>query len=133
MTKKLAYGGGFLLGAMVVFQLVLATGAPLGEYVYGGANEGVLPPELRGSSLLAGVFLVFAGLVLLAQVGLIGWSPVPPRVLKGTAWVLGGLMVLNTITNIASVTFVEKFVFGAITAYLAVAFFMGAKNGPGVK
>jgi hypothetical protein len=131
ILKKFGIAGGVLLGAMAAFQLVLAAGSPLGAYVYGGANEGVLPDGLRVSSLLAAVFLLFVALVLVAQVGVIRWSPIPTRSLKGAAWVVGGLMALNTLANLASVTFVERFIFGAITAYSAVAFFVAAKNGSG--
>lgn len=47
-----------------IFQALLASGKPWGEWAYGGQNAGVLPKELRVSSVFA-IFIYCPNLSLL--------------------------------------------------------------------
>lgn len=109
-----------LLVGMAALQVGLALGAPLGAYVWGGAHQGRLPPKLRIGSAAAVVLLIFMALVLLAKGGVLDWSPVPWGWLGSATWMIAGFMVLNTVGNLASKTEFERFVFGSVTALLAV-------------
>lgn len=97
-----------LLGAVSVFQLALALGAPLGRAAFGGKNEGVLPMRLRIISGVAGaVIYPLAIAVVLASVGWVddGWVPGG----GGTVmWVLVGVFSLGALMNGASPSKAER-------------------------
>ena len=47
-----------------------------------------------------------------------------PTLIRVAAWVVTSYMVLNTLGNLASVSHVERFLFGPMTIVLAVASFI---------
>ena len=91
-----------LLGAIVVFQLALALGAPWGAAAWGGQHPGVLPTRLRIASGVAAIViypLVIA--LVLAAAGIIDddWLPVDGTL---AMWVLAGLLALGAVANFVS-------------------------------
>jgi len=97
-----------LLGAVVVFQLALALGAPWGAAAWGGQHPGVLPTRLRVASAVVAVAvypLVIA--LVLAAAGLIGddWLPVDGTL---AMWVLAGLLTLGAVANFVSRSPLER-------------------------
>ncbi len=80
-----AVAGAALLGCLAVFQALLAAGAPLGRYAWGGQAE-VLPLRLRiGSAVSIVLYGIFALLMLQAA----GAVEVLPHAAAGVAlWVL---------------------------------------------
>jgi hypothetical protein len=91
----------FVLVLVTGFQIALISGAPWGEYAFGGQNKGVLPRNLRiGSVITSFLYLSIAGHYL-AQLGVL------PKLLSSDLnqvanWVIVGLnalaLVMNTIT-----------------------------------
>ena len=74
-----------LLGALAVFQGLLAAGQPLGRFAWGGQHE-VLPASLRAGSVVSiALYAVFAVLVLQAA-GLL--DLLPDGVAAVAIWVL---------------------------------------------
>ena len=83
------------------FQIALISGAPWGEYAFGGRIQGVLPRNLRiGSALTSLIYLGIAGHYL-AQLGVF------PKLLgndlnQAANWAIVGLnglaLIMNTIT-----------------------------------
>jgi len=64
VTTLAAVGLCVLLGALAVFQALLALGAPLGRFAWGGQHL-VLPTPLRiGSAVAIAVYFLLAGTVL---------------------------------------------------------------------
>ena len=55
-----------LLSGLVVFQALLAFGAPLGKAAWGGQHNSVLPRKLRISSAISVLFLLFVISVVLS-------------------------------------------------------------------
>ena len=47
------------LSGLVIFQTLLAFGAPFGKAAWGGQHDAVLPQKLRISSAISAVFLLF--------------------------------------------------------------------------
>ena len=91
-----------LLAAIVVFQVALALGAPLGYAAWGGRHPGVLPMRLRiASAVTALVLYPLIILAVLAAAGLIdsAWLPVDRRALM---WGLAAFLGLGAIANFAS-------------------------------
>ncbi len=109
-----------VLQAVAVFQVALAFGAPWGEHAYGGrakTRNGQLTPPYRVMSGLAVPILLFASWIVLAKADLVtgggDWVNV-------AVWFVFGYLVLNTATNFASSSKVERYVIGTATALAAV-------------
>jgi hypothetical protein len=81
-----------------IFQALLASGKPWGEWAYGGQNEGVLPRELRISSVLAIFVYLFQILHYLGQAQVIGlfFSTSINEVIN---WVMVAFFALGTLMN----------------------------------
>ena len=108
-----------LLAAIVLFQLALAVGAPLGFAAWGGQNPGVLPTRLRiASGVVAIVIYPIIILLVLASAGLIevGWLPVDGSAIM---WGVAGLLTLGALANFASRSPRERF-WGPVALVIAV-------------
>ena len=120
MTIPAAVLAAALFLAMAAFQASLAFGAPLGAHVLGGRHQGVLPNRLRAFSAIAAAILVGGALVILARAGAIGWPAGATGLLAPASWAIAAFLVLNTLGNLASKSRLERTVFAATTAALAV-------------
>jgi len=120
MTIPAAVLAAVLFVGMAAFQASLALGAPLGAHVLGGRYPRVLPNRLRAFSAIAAAILVVGALVILARAGAIGWPVGAAGVLAPLAWAITVFLALNTLGNLASKSLLERTVFAATTAALAV-------------
>jgi hypothetical protein len=108
-----------LIVVLVVFQLALAAGAPLGAAAWGGRHPGVLPWRLRVASAVAGLVVYpLIALVILAAAGLIDgdWLPIDPVI---AMWILAGFVALGLIANAISRSPPER-AWAPVSAVLAV-------------
>ena len=120
-----AVAGAVLLGCLAVFQLLLAGGAPLGRYAWGGQHE-VLPPRLRIGSAVSIVFYGFFALLMLQAAGAVA---VLPRAVADTAvWVLTGYFALGIAMNAASRSRPERLVMTPVVAVLTALCLVLALN-----
>jgi hypothetical protein len=107
-----------LLGALAVFQGLLAAGLPLGRFAWGGQND-VLPAGMRiGSVVSIGLYTAFAVLILQAAGAL---DLLPDGVAAGAIWVLAGYFVLGIAMNAVSRSRPERLVMTPVVAVLAAA------------
>jgi len=120
MTIPAAVLAAVLFAGMAAFQASLALGAPLGAHVLGGRHPGALPTRLRIFSVIAAAILVGGALVILARAGAIGWPVGATGLLVPGSWAIAVFLVLNTLGNLASKSRLERTVFAAMTAALAV-------------
>ena len=108
-----------LIGALVVFQLALAAGAPFGAAAWGGRNPGVLPNGLRIASAIVGlvVYPIMAA-VILAAAGLVDddWLPIDPTV---AMWVFTAFFALGAVVNAISRSAPER-IWAPVSAVLAI-------------
>jgi hypothetical protein len=98
-----------LLAIIIVFQLALALGAPLGSAAWGGRHPGVLPTRLRIASGVAAVVIYpLIIVVILASADLIdaGWLPIQGTV---AMWALAGLLALGALANLVSRSKTERY------------------------
>src|SRR4051812_7904610 len=106
-----------LLGALAVFQALLAAGRPLGRFAWGGQHA-VLPARLRTGSVVSIVlYAVFAVLILHAADLL---DLLPGGVASVAIWVLAGYFVLGIAMNAMSRSRPERLVMTPVVAVLAV-------------
>ena len=120
MTIAAAVLAAVLFVGMATFQASLALGAPLGAHVLGGRHPGALPNRLRAFSAIAAAILMGGALVILARAGAIGWPVGATGLLAPASWAIAAFLVLNTLGNLASKSRLERTVFAATTAALAV-------------
>jgi len=120
MTIPAAVLAAILFVGMAAFQASLALGVPLGAHVLGGRYPGALPTRLRAFSAIAAAILVGCALVILARAGAIGWPVGAAGLLVPASWAIAAFLVLNTLGNLASKSRLERTVFAATTAALAV-------------
>jgi hypothetical protein len=102
MAKLLAV----IFPAMMLFQLTLALGAPLGHLAWGGKYR-KLPGSLRaGSAISALVYLIGMGLVS----EFLGWTNIigDAGVIKTGFWVCFGVFFLSTLLNVFAASEAER-------------------------
>jgi hypothetical protein len=120
VTAAAAIVAAVLLAVMAAIQLGLAAGLALGAHVLGGRYPGVLPTQARVGSAIAAALLVVFGLVVLARAGVVGRPDGIAGLLAPACWAIAAYLVLNTLGNLASKSRIERTVFAAMTAILAV-------------
>ena len=120
MTIPAAVLAAVLFAGMAAFQASLALGVPLGAHVLGGRYPGVLPNRLRAFSAIASAILVGGAWVILARSGAIGGPVGATGLMVPTAWAIAAFLVLNTLGNLTSKSRLERTVFAAMTAVLAL-------------
>jgi hypothetical protein len=132
VTSAAAIVATVLFVAMAAFQLALALGAPLGSHVLGGGYPDRLPGRIRVFSGIAAVILAGAGLVVLGRAGVIAPPTGAAAFLAPACWVIAAFLGLNTLGNLRSKSRLERTVFAATTATLAVLSAYVALTGTGV-
>jgi hypothetical protein len=89
----------FTVAAMVVvgFQIALASGAPWGDYAWGGRFPGRLPIGLRLASALSAVIVLFIALIIEIRAGYL--FPEYHQLSMTLSWGVLGYCGLGTIMN----------------------------------
>jgi hypothetical protein len=111
-----------LLAAVVVFQLALAAGLPLGDATMGGRAatvEGVLTPPYRALAAGSAVVLSLAVWIVLARPGLVS-APLGHEARAWSAWAVAGFMALNTMSNLSGPHPLERWGMASITLVAAL-------------
>jgi hypothetical protein len=87
-------------GIVVVFQCLLALGAPWGAYTMGGSHPGRLPAAMRVMAAIQAVILGLLALVVLSRAGLTSRDQtVGPTWL---IWIAVAVSALSVVMNAAS-------------------------------
>ncbi len=113
VVRNAAAGACGILLSFAGLQVALAAGAPLGEHVWGGTQDPVLPTGMRVVAGGAAVVLVGAASVVGRRGGLVG-RPAPW--LSPATWGIAAYLALNTVGNVASTSSIERYAFGPATA-----------------
>ena len=109
-----------LLALVTLFQIALITGAPWGEYAFGGRHNGTLPRNLRiGSAISCFIYLGVAG-HFLAQIGLF------PQLLDSNLntlanWSIVGIFSLALILNTITPSKKERMIWAPVALVLLIA------------
>ncbi|MFF8818039.1 hypothetical protein ACF07D_08590 [Leucobacter sp. NPDC015123] len=116
-----------IVGALGIFQIAAAAGAPVGAYCWGGQHCGKLPVGLRIGS--AATLLLYAALVLviLSRAGILGIVPEPAAAI-GT-WVIFGYCAIGIVMNGISRSKRERLVMTPVVSALAVLALIVALQG----
>lgn len=108
-----------LFAVFIVVQLLAAAGAFPVSMLWGG-RQTELTMTMRLTSVVAAVILGAFIYIIRYRAGLLGSVP-QPTAIRIAAWVVTGYMALNTVGNFASVSTVERFLFGPMTILMTVA------------
>ena len=109
-----------VLAGLVVFQLALIMGAPIGKYAWGGQHR-VLPRKLRIASATSIVLYAIFAWFALTSAGFVGDMQDSPIITIGI-WVLFGYFVLGIVMNAASRSKRERVVMTPVATALAVLY-----------
>ena len=127
MTTFAAIAACVVLAALAVFQLLLAAGAPLGRFAWGGRHPGALPPALRVGSVVSVAVYALIATLLLDRAGLLS-TGLPEGVVAVATWVVAAYFVLGIPMNLASRSRDERRVMAptaAVLCALSVAVALG--------
>jgi hypothetical protein len=115
-----------LLALVLVFQVLLVAGAPLGQAAWGGQHQ-VLPTNLRIASAAAVVVLALMAWVVLARAGIVppGAGPIAIRV---STWLFVAFFALNTVANLVSTSAVERYVMTPATLFMVLSLIVVATS-----
>jgi hypothetical protein len=105
-----------VLGGLAVFQLLLAMGAPLGRFAWGGQHR-VLPASLRRGSIAAIVIYGIFAVLILRRAGLLSFG-LAEGVVTVATWVVTAYLLVGVGMNLASPSRPERFVMTPISALL---------------
>lgn len=105
------------LACLVIFQLALTAGAPLGRAAWGGTQIR-LPTSLRVASVGSILIYCLGILVVLRRAGFrIGW--IPPVFARWGTWALAIILTLSALINFLSQSPWERFLMGPAALLLA--------------
>ncbi|GIG37522.1 hypothetical protein Cpa01nite_29030 [Cellulomonas pakistanensis] len=88
-----------VLGALGVLQVLVALGAPLGRFVWGGGHD-VLPARLRVGSAVSVALYAGMAVVVLDRSGLV--TVLPDGFARAATWVLVGYFAVGVLLNAVS-------------------------------
>ena len=112
---------------VTVFQIALASGAPWGEYAYGGTKTGKLPTGFRINSVVAAFVMLGIAGHYLAQLGV--FEPIlDPAGNSVVNWVLVAFTGLSALANNATRSKKERMVWGIPTILMFLAAMAVALN-----
>ncbi|MFC2062634.1 hypothetical protein ACFLS8_01615 [Chloroflexota bacterium] len=118
ITELAAWVAVILFFWLMCFQILLALGFPYGKAAWGGKYI-KLPSRLRIASLFSAVVFVVASLFVLEKANILSIFNSSTLVTVGV-WILVAFFGLNTLSNLASKSKLEKRVMTPISLTLAL-------------
>lgn len=109
-----------LLLGLAVFQILLATGKPLGEYAWGG-NHKILPKKLRISSLSSIVIYAIFAIFIVTKSGIAEIIP-SSEVVNYGMWTMTVYMIIGIGLNAISRSKKERNAMTPVATLLVISF-----------
>jgi hypothetical protein len=113
-----------LAAGIALFQIILALGAPLGEFTLGGKYPGRLPGKLRVAALFQIVILSIFTMMVASKAGIAFASLY--GISRIGAWVVFAFFIPGSILNLSSPSKKEKLVMGPLNIIALICAFMVA-------
>ncbi|MDJ0333732.1 hypothetical protein QMG83_00690 [Salinibacterium sp. G-O1] len=117
MTAIALHGTLALLAGLMLLQMLLMIGLPLGRYAWGGQHL-VLPARLRVAAGLAIILYASFAAVLMSRGGLLDGGNSAPIIVG--AWVLFGYAAFSVLPNVVSKSRKERVVQIPVSIALAI-------------
>lgn len=112
-----------LLLGVATLQVLLASGRPWGHLVYGGRAGhvgGVLTAPWRVASGAAAAVLVGMAWIVLAEAGVLSTAGMSSGLLDALTWATAAFLAVNTLSNLAARSRLERWGMGTATFVAAV-------------
>jgi hypothetical protein len=106
-----------LLLGLGLFQVVLASGAPLGQFAWGGQNR-VLPARLRAGSIASAALYAAFIVLVLDRAGVV--TVLPNQVAETAMWALSGLLALGAVPNLMSSSKHERYLMAPLALVMSL-------------
>lgn len=119
MTEIIAFVACIILAAVAVFQILLAFGAPLGRYAWGGSHV-VLPAKLRIGSIISVILYFLFALIILGSTEVLD-TPISRDILNVGIWVLTAYFLIGVFMNAISRSKRERAVMTPVTLALTLS------------
>ena len=126
LAQKAAVAAAAGCGAIALFQVALAAGAPLGHAAYGG-GQAELTTALRTASGAAVVVWASAALIVLGRARLWHAARLEQVFRRGT-WLFAGVLTVGALMNFASPSVWENVIMGPLALVLAILFVIVART-----
>jgi hypothetical protein len=124
--KLAASAGAAILAGLMLFQILLALGYPLGKAAWGGYYT-ELPAGLRLASVLtAALYAAFISITL-ASARMVR-APFGPRFIRLSLWTLTALFFLGTLMNLASQSVLERTIMTPLAFMLSICCYSLARH-----
>lgn len=123
MGEVAAFVFAAMIVALAVFQIALATGAPLGRFAWGGA-QARLPVGLRIGSAVSILIYGACAAIILDRAGIV--DVVGDDVSRIGAWVIAGFFSLGVVMNAISRSKPERFTMTPVALVLAASAYVVA-------
>ncbi len=107
-----------LIGIVILFQLALAAGMPLGSYAMGGKFPGKYPPAMRLACLIQVIILTLIALIVLSKSGLIfiDWYSFT----ESAIWFVVAFSMIATIMNLITRSVWERRIWAPVSLLLLI-------------
>jgi|SRR5690606_31388213 len=118
-SRLAAFIYGIMSLVVIAFQIVLAAGAPWGEYAMGGSYPGQFPLELRIAAIVQAVILALLALVVLSRAGI-----TLPKWSKTSRWLIWFVVAFSTISlvlNVITPSAGERAIWGPIALIMLIS------------
>jgi hypothetical protein len=119
LIQWVAVVGAVGIVGMLIFQILLAVGLPLGAAAFGGKYE-VLPAKLRLASVISAFIFAAAFFIILAHGGLLGGGSRSSSLVRVGIWVLVTIFGVSTLANIFSRSRWERLIMAPVGFVLTV-------------
>ena len=103
----------------VVFQFLLALGAPWGALTMGGINPGQLPPAMRLNAVLSALILCGTALVVCVRAGLV--LPGRQDAVRRSIWAVVLFCVLEVVLHVLTPSYWERVLWLPCVSIMLVA------------
>lgn len=117
--------GIILTFGIIILQILLCLGFPLGEYAMGGKYK-IFPPKMRIANVFSILILIFFSIVLLQLGNVASIQLLEPQTCKTIGYYIGGYLLVNTIMNLCSRSKKERIVMTPISLSTAICFLYNA-------
>lgn len=113
-----------LTALLIIFQIALSFGAPIGFLAWGGQHK-ILPAKMRVASLLSIVIYTLMAIVILSKAGVIAIFS-ESQTLTVTTWIIAGYLTFGILLNAISRSKPERYTMTPVALLMAVAAFIVA-------
>lgn len=107
------------MAVVMVFQFMLALGAPWGEMAMGGRFPGRLPPFMRIVALVQIPLLAFLAIIILVRAGIVYNSHL--EFAKIAIWVVVAISFVATVLNMITPSKKERWLWAPVSLVLLIS------------